>query len=386
MHVALPDVDGPAANHWRSNRAHVHKIDFILSFQRPLETRESFRQLRGLVERLKPDLVHAHTVTTVMIARMALRRFRSLVRLFQVPGPFHLEHAVFRVPEIFLGTSQDYWVATSRAIASHYLKAGVPQTHVFLSYSGTDNCRFGAKRSGWLRAKLEIPAKAFVVGNINHIYSPMRFLINQKMGVKCHEDLIEGLSIASDEDTSIRGVLIGGPWGPDSRYFELLRQRARERSGGAVIMPGAMSAEEVALAIPDFDCAAHVPSSENCGGVVEPLLYGVPTVASRVGGLPEVVMDGVTGLTVPVHDPPALAHAILAIRNRYAEACEWGRRGQSLVRTMFDIERTGLEVFEIYRHVLGYTSKRPVEFDAKLLANIGPPTGPSVLSPASLVS
>ena len=52
-----------------------------------------------------------------------------------------------------------------------------------------------------------------------------------------------------------------------------------------------------------------MPISENCGGVIELLAAGVPTVASRVGGLPEVVHDGVTGWTVPWRSPGAAAAA-----------------------------------------------------------------------------
>ena len=94
-------------------------------------------------------------------------------------------------------------------------------------------------------------------------------------------------------------------------------------------MPGAMDRKEVALAIPDFDCVAHVPSSENCGGVVEPFLCGIPVIASRIGGLVEVVLDGITGATVQVHDPRGLADAILQVREQYADAC---RRGKLAVR------------------------------------------------------
>ena len=60
-------------------------------------------------------------------------------------------------------------------------------------------------------------------------------------------------------------------------------------------MPGKFNADEVAQSWPDYDCAVHVPLSENCGGVVEPLLAGVPTIAGNVGGLPEVVHHHRTG-------------------------------------------------------------------------------------------
>lgn len=187
----------------------------------------------------------------------------------------------------------------------------------------------------------------------------------QSVGLKCHEDLIDGISLAAEKDPSIRGVLIGGPWGPASRYFERLRRYARKRSGNAVIMTGAFNQEEVASAIRDLDCAAHVPMSENCGGVVEPLLCGIPTIASRIGGLVEVVIDGSTGVTVPVGDPRALSEAILFVRNQYSTMCHQAHVGRMLVQTMFDVNRTAAEVEKIYRYVLGQRASRPEEFNSE---------------------
>jgi glycosyltransferase involved in cell wall biosynthesis len=75
-----------------------------------------------------------------------------------------------------------------------------------------------------------------------------------------------------------------------------------------------------------------VPSrSEPFGTVIaEAMAVGVPVVASRVDGLPEVVSDGVTGALVPVDDPRALADAVLRVLERRDElgaaAAEAARR------------------------------------------------------------
>jgi glycosyltransferase involved in cell wall biosynthesis len=270
----------------------------------------------------------------------------------------------FRMLELSMATAADYWIATSRATLSHYLRAGVSSERVFLSYAGTENERFREQRTGQLRRHLGLADSEFLVGNISYIYAPKWYFM-QRVGLKCHEDLIEGISLAAEKDRSIHGVLIGGPWGTDSTYFEKLRRYARKRSGNTVIMPGAINQQEVASAILDFDCAAHVPMSENCGGVVEPLLCGIPTIASRIGGLVEVVMDGSTGVTVPVRDPSALSEAILYVRNHYGAACKQAHIGRILARTMFDVNRTAPEVEEIYRYVLGQRASVPEEFNSE---------------------
>jgi glycosyltransferase involved in cell wall biosynthesis len=364
VHVALPDLEGPVTSEWIANGAQVHRIDYRLSPLLPVATVRSLDQVRRLVDLIQPDLVHSHHVKAAIMARLALRGRYSVPRVFQVPGPFHMEMFPSRMLELSTATAEDYWIATSRAILGHYLRAGVGIDRVFLSYAGTENERFSGQRGGQLRSRLGLADSDFVVGNISYIYTPKWYFM-QRVGLKCHEDLIDGISLAAEKDRSIRGVLIGGPWGTDSRYFEKLRQYARKRSGNAVLMPGAFNQEQVASAIWDFDCVAHVPNSENCGGVVEPLLCGIPTIASRVGGLVEVVMDGLTGVTVPVGDPRALSEAILFLRNHYDAMRDQAHAGRMLVETMFDVNRTALEVEEIYRYLLGQRGSIPGEFDSE---------------------
>ncbi|MGB7438857.1 MAG: glycosyltransferase family 4 protein [Candidatus Acidiferrum sp.] len=364
VHVALPDLEGPVTSEWIANGAQVHRIDYTLLPLRPFATNRSLEQLRRLVDLVQPDLIHAHHVKAAIMARLALRGYYPVPRVFQVPGPFHMERFPFRMLELATATAKDYWIATSRAILSHYLRAGVHSERVLLSYAGTENERFNEQRTGQLRRHLGLADSEFVVGNISYVYAPKWYLM-QRVGLKRHEDLIDGISLAAEKDRSIRGVLIGGPWGTDPRYFEKLRQYARERSCGAVIMPGAFNQEEVTSAIWDFDCVAHVPNSENCGGVVEPLLCGIPTIASRTGGLVEVVKDGSTGITVPVGDPGALSEAILFVRNHYSAMRNQAHAGRMLVQTMFDVNRTAAEVEQIYRYVLGQRTSVPEEFNCE---------------------
>jgi glycosyltransferase involved in cell wall biosynthesis len=364
VRVALPDLEGPVTREWIANGAQVHRIDYSLSPLQPVATMSSLDQLRRLVDLTQPDLIHSHHVKAAIMARLALRGRYPVPRVFQVPGPFHMEMFAFRMLELSTATAADYWIATSRATLSHYLRAGVSSERVFLSYAGTENERFREQRTGQLRRHLGLADSEFLVGNISYIYSPKWYFM-QRVGLKCHEDLIEGISLAAEKDRSIRGVLVGGPWGTDSTYFEKLRRYARKRSGNTVIMPGVFNQEEVASAIWDFDCVAHVPMSENCGGAVEPLLCGIPTITSRIGGLVEVVMDGSTGVTVPVQDPSVLSEAILYVRNHYGAMRKQAQIGRMLVQTMFDVNRTAREVEEVYRYMLGQRASRPEEFDSE---------------------
>ncbi len=149
-----------------------------------------------------------------------------------------------------------------------------------------------------------------------------------------------------------------------SSYEGKLRKLAERKGSGKIIMPGKFSAGEVAQSWPDFDCAVHVPMSENCGGVVESLLCGVPTIAGEVGGLPEVVHTALTGELVPIRRPEVLAYAIMNVIDRREVYKQLADRGRQLVSVMFDPRRCGEEILQIYRHIL-YGEPRPEEFDPR---------------------
>jgi glycosyltransferase involved in cell wall biosynthesis len=103
---------------------------------------------------------------------------------------------------------------------------------------------------------------------------------------------------------------------------------------------------------PDLDLAVVPSHSENCGGAVEPLLSGVPVVATNVGGLPDLIEDGKTGWLVPPHNPEVLARTMLdALQNR-EEARRRTAEGQELARCLFDVERIGREIAGVYEKVL----------------------------------
>src|SRR5581483_5505065 len=106
----------------------------------------------------------------------------------------------------------------------------------------------------------------------------------------------------------------------------------------------------------DLDVAVHPSLSENCGGAVESLAAGRPTVATAVGGLPDVVIDGETGWLVPPRNPERLAAAILEALENRDEARRRAAAGQALVRKLFDVRRTGREIASIYAQVLSRVS------------------------------
>jgi glycosyltransferase involved in cell wall biosynthesis len=122
-------------------------------------------------------------------------------------------------------------------------------------------------------------------------------------------------------------------------------------------MPGFLPSEDVASLWPEFDLVVHAPLSENCGGIHEAMIAGTPVLVSRVGGLPELVIDGVTGRCVNSRSPEALRDAIVSAVRDPSGSRRMAAAGLERVRTLFDVGRTALEILAVYQKLLG--SPRP---------------------------
>lgn len=154
-------------------------------------------------------------------------------------------------------------------------------------------------------------------------------------------DLVEACRILRERDAPVRLEVAG-----DGPLLDELRSAA-ERAGLEGAFPGARPHEEV-RALYDrgaiFCLPCVVASTGDRDGlptsVLEAMAYGVPVVTTAVNGLPDVVIDGETGLVVPEHDPPALADALERLLADPELAVRLGERGRRHVESAFSLERS----------------------------------------------
>jgi glycosyltransferase involved in cell wall biosynthesis len=86
--------------------------------------------------------------------------------------------------------------------------------------------------------------------------------------------------------------------------------------------------------------------------VIEAMAFGLPVVATNVGGLPEVVEDGVTGILVPPKDSQALGEAIVRLLRDPDLSTRLGRAGRERVRSEFTVDRIVAQTLEVYQSVI----------------------------------
>lgn len=119
------------------------------------------------------------------------------------------------------------------------------------------------------------------------------------------------------------------------------------RPGATVVFTGRR--EDVPAVTAALDVAV-LPSYREAQGIaiLEAMALARPVVASDVGGIPEMITDGVTGLLVPPHDPPALAAAIVRLLTDHPLADTIARAAHELVHERFCIQVMGAAIQDLY--------------------------------------
>jgi len=319
---------------------------------KPFEILGKIGTLHSIIKHQRPNIVHSHFAGTTAIARLALNSHKDMPLIFQIPGPLHLESFFTRFLDVKTMRKNDYYIATIDYTQRLLVSSGVPKSRVFLSYYGTELSSEQPQRTGRFRNEFELGLNTPLIGMIAYMYPPKR-LLGQRTGLKGHEYFIKAIALLLQDYPNLRGVIIGNQWGVGHDYEDYLKRLSREICGEAIIFAGFRS--DVKAIYPDIDVAVHPSLSENAGGAVESLLCGVPTVASNVGGLADVVENGITGLTFNPSSSGDIANAVRQILRDPIKAKKMAAVGRNRMIEMFDVQKTADKVKQIYHYILSDT-------------------------------
>ncbi len=304
-----------------------------------LDVRVLPRLLR-LIRRERPDVLHAFLFRANLLARVAGR----LLRVPVVISSYH-ELELLRVPRYRL---LDRWTARwssamsccSDAVRTFILDrvGGAPARYVTIPF-GVDPDRFRDVPAADRRA-LGLPAEGPVIGTVCRLVEPTKGL----------SVLLRAFAQLTRErpETPARLLIVGeGP-----ALEPLRRQAAALGIAPAVVFTGLQ--RDIPRLLPLMALFVLPSRYEGFGlAILEALAAGTPVVATAVGGIPEIVTHGKTGLLVPPGDPQALCRAMQAMLASPGWARSLGRQGREHVRSRFSIETMVWQHEALYARLIG---------------------------------
>lgn len=348
--TVLPSDNGGMAEKYKSNGMKIIEGDFTLPIRNPWELYKRAKKIKSVVKSIQPDIIHCHFVTNIIMLRIALRKSK-IPRLFQVPGPLHLESRLFRIGEILLAKQNDFWAGACKRTCELYLKSKISKNRVFLAYYGGyggKTCYEYRESQNKLHKEFEISSDNILIGMVSYFYKPKAHLF-QTRGLKGHEDFIDAISIVREKNPSVLGIIIGDAWGNSHQYVKKVKAYANKKCKDGIIFTGFRP--DMKDIYRELNVAVHPSHSENLGGAAESLAAGVPTISTDIGGFPDIVINGKTGYTVKSKSPENLANAIIKMIKNPKDSKQMAKSGQHLVCELLDIEKTSAEILQIYNNL-----------------------------------
>lgn len=294
-------------------------------------------RLSRIIRRLGPQVVHAHDPHGVAMAALALSMTTAkpspkLVASRRVD--FHLKgNSLSR----WKNRQVDCFIAASEAIREMLVSDGVPRDRTVTVHEGIDVDRIVATPAVNVHETLWLPHHAPLVGNVAALVPH-----------KGHRYLIDAAHLVHREIPDARVVIFG-----EGELREHLEHLVHEHGlAKHVLLPGFRT--DVIGCIKGLDVFVMSSVTEGLGtSLLDAMACARPIVATRTGGIPEVVADGITGVLVPPRDAQALARAIVALLSDESRRHQYGQAGLSRVRERFTVDRMVDDTAGVYSRLVG---------------------------------
>ncbi|MFH1571933.1 MAG: glycosyltransferase [Gemmatimonadota bacterium] len=318
---------GIPTNLQRSWVARVQVPFFLLAFW--------WRAL-GAVRRA--DVVHAHWTASGLVARLATAFWRRPLVLSVRGSDAKLEdRGMAGYLNQWVWASMDRVLTVSEDIARIVAGRGVPADRIRVVPNGVSR-RFAPMEREGARRQLELPPDAFVV-----------LYVGLLVPVKGLDVLVRALGQWPDPAWTC--VLVGdGPLRP-----ELAAQADRAGIGARLRFAGRRPSDEMPLWLNAADVLVLPSLSEGRPNVVlEAQACGLPVIATRVGGTPEVVVEGQTALLVEPGDVTALAEALRRLAREPQRRREMGEAARHFIESSgLTWDASSRAVMAVYEELLG---------------------------------
>ncbi|HET8945777.1 MAG TPA: glycosyltransferase family 4 protein [Candidatus Polarisedimenticolia bacterium] len=289
--------------------------------------------LARLAHRHDVDLFHSDSPRTALYAGTA-------AGLLDRPHLWHVRASrpSSEFADAALLALSDLVVAVSRAAARRSAAlTRSPRVRVVPTGLAPPACRPRSEA----RALLRVPEDAFVAGVVGRV--------EPDKGV---EEAVAALPLVRDIRPDAHLVFVGPVDEASPCARDLMRLAERQGVAPAVRLAGGR--DDAATLLSAFDVLLHPSRHEALPrAVLEALHAGIPVVAAAVGGVPEAIADGRSGLLVPPGHATALGEAARRLARDPALASSLAAAGRERARTLFSLEGMTAAIAAIYDELLG---------------------------------
>jgi glycosyltransferase involved in cell wall biosynthesis len=326
--------DGPLAERYRALGIAVHAIP-LRGLARP-STLMAARRLAGLLGRIRPDVFHAHdfysNAFSVPVARLA-----GVPRVIASRRWWRSASRVRAAANRWASRAAHLVLANSESVARLVAEEGIPPGRIRVIPNFIEEEAFhapGTDTGRSLRRELGIPEAAVLCGSVGRLSAE-----------KGHATLLEAFAQIHGEahlllsgDGPERGAL-------DRQANRLGMERRLHFAGTRPNRPILAAALDVVIQ------PSHAEGFPNA--VIEAMAVGRPVIATRVGGTPDAVTDGVTGILVSPGDAAGMAAAMAGLIGDAGRRTAMGAAGLERARQQYHERRVIPEWLALYGVVPG---------------------------------
>jgi glycosyltransferase involved in cell wall biosynthesis len=306
---------------------------------------KALAQLYRLIRREKPDVVHTHTAKAGFVGRLAafLARVPVVVHTFHghvLHGYYSpLKTHLLRRMERVLACMTDCILAGSEGVKQDLVAYGIAAPEKILVIPlGLELGPFldGHAARGAFRREWHLQASDRLVGIVGRLFP-----------IKNHHLFLDAAALVAQEEPAARFVIVG-----DGVLRAKIERQARVLGlSERVIFTGWR--RDLPSIYADLDVLAVTSNNEGTPvSAIEAMASACPVVATRVGGLPDLIYQGETGFLVPPGDPPAMAAAIGRLLRQPEEARRLGQAGRAIVHERFAVQRLISDMQQLYHTLL----------------------------------
>lgn len=321
-----------------------HPIKNFVQQVSPLNDLLALFELIILMRQEKFDIVHTHNSKAGFVGRLAAKITGVPIVIHTIHGfAFHEfeeppRKRLFILLEKFAASFTDKLITVSQPLKEWGLRLGIGTSDKYITiYDGIEIERFKFKFNiGRIKQEIGVRPKDLVVGVISKLWKG-----------KGHKCILEAAKQVIVSIPNVKFIFVGDGY-LENELKKLVQELGLEDH---VIFTGFR--RDIPAITATFDVAILASFFEGLGRVLlEAMVLAKPVIASKVGGIVDVVDDEKTGILVPPHDVPALTKALIRLLSDASLRKKMGKAGRKKIDIKFTAASMVDDIRKVYEELL----------------------------------